>query len=55
MSNAPAAGVSRNVANHDAYSDRFIRSTLYSVRTIAMVGASSNWIRPSLFAMKYLQ
>ncbi len=42
-------------AKHDAYSDRFIRSTLYSVRTIAMVGASANWIRPSFFAMKYLQ
>ena len=42
-------------AQHDAYSDRFIRATLYSVRTIAMVGASTNWIRPSFFAMKYLQ
>jgi len=28
---------------------------LESVRTIAMVGASSNWNRPSYFVMKYLQ
>ena len=26
-----------------------------SVHTIAMVGASSNWNRPSYFVMKYLQ
>ena len=42
-------------AQHDDYSDKFIRATLYSVRTIAMVGASANWNRPSFFAMKYLQ
>src|SRR4029077_10657992 len=28
---------------------------LASVRTIAMVGASTNWNRPSYFVMKYLQ
>jgi predicted CoA-binding protein len=41
--------------NHDAYPDAYIRSILASVRTIAMVGASPRWNRPSYFAMKYLQ
>ncbi len=38
-----------------AYSDDQIRQILRTVRTIAMVGASPNWVRPSNFAMKYLQ
>ena len=38
-----------------AYSDAHIRSILERVKTIAMVGASSNWNRPSYFVMKYLQ
>ncbi|MGH7061791.1 MAG: aminotransferase class I/II-fold pyridoxal phosphate-dependent enzyme, partial [Stellaceae bacterium] len=37
------------------YSDAKIRSILERVRTIALVGASSNWNRPSYFVMKYLQ
>src|SRR6478672_5533915 len=37
------------------YSDAKIRRILSGVRTIAMVGASSNWNRPSYFVMKYLQ
>jgi O-acetylhomoserine (thiol)-lyase len=37
------------------YSDQQIRRILETVRTIAMVGASSNWNRPSYFVMKYLQ
>jgi O-acetylhomoserine (thiol)-lyase len=37
------------------YSDAKLRSILERVRTIAMVGASSNWNRPSYFVMKYLQ
>jgi predicted CoA-binding protein len=36
------------------YSDDLIRSILRSTKTIAMVGASSNDMRPSYFAMKYL-
>ncbi len=36
------------------YEDAFIRGVLTGVRTIAMVGASPNWVRPSNFAMKYL-
>ncbi len=35
--------------------DAAIRRILERVRTIAMVGASANWKRPSNFAMKYLQ
>lgn len=37
------------------YDDDQIRRILKSVRTLAMVGASPNWVRPSNFAMKYLQ
>jgi O-acetylhomoserine (thiol)-lyase len=37
------------------YQDDYIRSVLSSTKTIAMVGASPNWNRPSYFAMKYLQ
>src|ERR1700761_8862628 len=37
------------------YADVKIRRILSTVRTIAMVGASSNWNRPSYFVMKYLQ
>ncbi len=41
--------------NHDSYSEDYIRGILRAVQTIAMVGASPNWNRPSYFAMKYLQ
>ena len=41
--------------NHDNYSNDYLRSVLRDVKTIAMVGASPNWNRPSYFAMKYLQ
>ena len=37
------------------YSDKFFAEIFESVKTIAMVGASPNWVRPSHFAMKYLQ
>ncbi len=40
---------------HDQYSDDYLRGVLAGVRTIAMVGASEHWNRPSFFAMKYLQ
>ena len=36
------------------YSDALIARILRSVKTIAMVGASPNEVRPSFFAMKYL-
>ena len=41
--------------NHETYPDSYIRDILRDVKTIAMVGASANWNRPSFFAMKYLQ
>ena len=37
-----------------SYPDTLIKSILRSVKTIAMVGASGNEIRPSYFAMMYL-
>ncbi len=40
--------------NHDHYADAFIRAILDEVRTIAMVGASANEVRPSYFVLKYL-
>ncbi len=36
------------------YPDELIKSILRSTKTIAMVGASGNDMRPSYFAMKYL-
>jgi predicted CoA-binding protein len=41
--------------DHDNYTDGYLRGVLRGVRTIAMVGASPNWNRPSYFVMKYLQ
>jgi uncharacterized protein len=40
--------------NHDAYSPDFIRDVLQRVKVIALVGASSNEVRPSYLVMKYL-
>ena len=40
--------------NHEDYSDRYLREILLDVRSIAMVGASTTWNRPSYFVMKYL-
>ena len=40
--------------NHDDYPADYIRSILQSVKTIALVGASSNEVRPSYFVLKYL-
>src|SRR5438034_2697908 len=37
------------------YSDAQLRAILERVKTIAMVGASSNWNRPRYVVMKYLQ
>ena len=38
-----------------AYTDSAIRAVLAETKTIAMVGVSARWVRPSNFAMKYLQ
>jgi predicted CoA-binding protein len=40
--------------NHDSYTADYIRGILQSVRTVALVGASNNDVRPSYFVMKYL-
>ncbi len=41
--------------NHDDYNDKYIIDVLKDTKTVAMVGASANWNRPSFFAMKYMQ
>lgn len=40
--------------NHDSYSDAYVRSILTKVKSIAVVGASANEVRPSYFVMKYM-
>ena len=40
--------------NHDNYDDGYIRTILRSVRSIAIVGASPNTVRPSYFLFKYM-
>ncbi|MCG7506936.1 CoA-binding protein [Mesorhizobium retamae] len=40
--------------NHDAYDNAYIAGILNSVKTIAMVGASANDVRPSWFVLKYM-
>ena len=40
--------------NHDSYSPDYIRGILRSVKTIAMLGASANDVRPSYLVLKYL-
>jgi predicted CoA-binding protein len=40
--------------NHDSYDDAYISGILNSVRTVAIVGASANDVRPSFFVTKYL-
>ncbi len=40
--------------NHDFYDDAYITGILNGVKTIAIVGASANDVRPSYFVAKYL-
>lgn len=40
--------------NHESYPADYIRGILQSVKTVALVGASSNPVRPSYFVMNYL-
>ncbi|MEZ5811681.1 MAG: CoA-binding protein [Rhizobiaceae bacterium] len=40
--------------NHDRYDDAYIAGILRSVRTVAIIGASANEVRPSFFVTKYL-
>lgn len=55
VSRARAPQASPASANHESYTDDFLKETLGRVRVIAVVGASANWNRPSFFVMKYLQ
>ncbi|QPC87454.1 CoA-binding protein [Mesorhizobium sp. NBSH29] len=40
--------------NHETYDNSYIASILNSVKTIAIVGASANDVRPSFFVTKYM-
>lgn len=40
--------------NHDNYGDAYIREILNTVKTVAMIGASPQNVRPSYFVFKYL-
>ncbi len=40
--------------NHDSYSQAYIAGILTGVKSIAVVGASANEVRPSWFVVKYL-
>jgi predicted CoA-binding protein len=40
--------------NHDSYSDNYIRAILSTVKTVAVVGASTNPARASNIVLKYL-
>ncbi len=40
--------------NHDSYDNAYISGILNSVKSVAIVGASANDVRPSFFVTKYL-
>jgi len=40
--------------NHDSYDPAYIRGILDGVKTVAIVGASANEVRPSFFVTKYM-
>ncbi len=40
--------------NHDTYDNAYIAGILNDVKTVAIVGASANDVRPSFFVTKYL-
>ncbi|CAM5588651.1 hypothetical protein MAUB1S_09931 [Mycolicibacterium aubagnense] len=40
--------------NHNSYDNAYIAGILNSVKTIAIVGASANDVRPSWFVLKYM-
>jgi predicted CoA-binding protein len=40
--------------NHDSYTNEYIAGILNTVKTVAIIGASANDVRPSFFVTKYL-
>lgn len=42
------------IMNHDAYDNAYISGILTTVKTVAIVGASANDVRPSFFVLQYL-
>ncbi|MDJ1462359.1 CoA-binding protein [Nitratireductor sp. GZWM139] len=40
--------------NHDSYDDAYISGILNTVKSVTIVGASANEVRPSFFVTKYL-
>ena len=48
------SAITRSAIIHDRYDDLYLRKILRETKTIAMVGLSANWNRPSFFAAKYL-
>jgi predicted CoA-binding protein len=48
------ADIEQPIMDHDNYPDNYIRGILNTVKSIAMVGVSTNTSRPSYFAFKYL-
>jgi predicted CoA-binding protein len=40
--------------DHDRYNDDYIREVLSCVKSVAVVGASPNTVRPSYFVLRYL-
>ena len=40
--------------NHDTYDNSYISGILTGVKTVAIIGASANEVRPSFFVAKYL-
>lgn len=40
--------------DHENYSDAYIRQVLEDVKTVAIVGASANTVRPSYFVLTYM-
>ena len=55
----PAGGTAFDACHLPApttsYPDALLRRVYRETRTIAMVGASPSWVRPSYFVMRYLQ
>ena len=43
-----------NALNHDQYSDDYIAGILNEVKSVAILGASANTVRPSFFVLKYM-